>query len=347
MIDILPWQRDLLQELVARGDKLPHALLVHGRSGIGKVEFARTLAQSLLCEAPEHGLACGACPACGWFRHGNHPDFRELLPESLLEDVGADEVPDADDKDKKKSREIKIDQIRAIADFMALSTHRDGYRVLLIHPAEAMNMAAANALLKTLEEPAPRTVILLVSDQLGRLLATIRSRCQRVLVPSPDTATGVAWLRAQGVAKPEDALAAAAGAPLDAVAFGDADYQAARQAFVAALADPDFDFVLAAQNFEKANLSNLLGWMQTWTNDLIRQRMTGNIDHHRDHAKALERIAGSIELARVFRFETELRQTRRLINHPLNARLLLEQLLISYKQAISNKHTAGAPARRP
>jgi len=347
MIDILPWQRDLLQELVARGDKLPHALLVHGRSGVGKVEFARTLAQSLLCEAPEHGLACGACHACGWFRHGNHPDFRELLPESLLDDATTDEAPDADDKDKKKSREIKIDQIRAIADFMMLSTHRDGYRVLLIHPAEAMNLAAANALLKTLEEPAARTVILLVSDQLGRLLATIRSRCQRVLVPSPDTATGVAWLRAQGVAKPEDALAAAAGAPLDAVAFGDADYQAARQAFVAALAEPDFDFVLTAQNFEKADLSNVLGWMQTWTNDLIGQRMTGNIDHHRDQAKALERIAGNIELARVFRFETELRQTRRLINHPLNARLLLEQLLISYKQAISNKHTAGRPARRP
>ena len=347
MIDILPWQRDLLQELVARGDKLPHALLVHGRSGVGKVEFARTLAQSLLCEAPEHGLACGACHACGWFRHGNHPDFRELLPESLLDDATEDEAPDADDKDKKKSREIKIDQIRAIADFMMLSTHRDGYRVLLIHPAEAMNLAAANALLKTLEEPAARTVILLVSDQLGRLLATIRSRCQRVLVPSPDTATGVAWLRAQGVAKPEDALAAAAGAPLDAVAFGDADYQAARQAFVAALAEPDFDFVLTAQNFEKADLSNVLGWMQTWTNDLIGQRMTGNIGHHRDQAKALERIAGNIELARVFRFETELRQTRRLINHPLNARLLLEQLLISYKQAISNKHTAGRPARRP
>jgi len=347
MIDILPWQRDALRELIARGDKLPHALLVHGRSGIGKVEFARTLAQSLLCEAPEGGLACGTCPACGWFREANHPDYRELLPESMAEDATTDDAPaDADDKDKKKSREIKIDQIRAIADFMQLSTHRDGYRVLLIHPAEAMNMAAANALLKTLEEPAARTVILLVSDQLGRLLPTIRSRCQRLLAPSPDTAVGVAWLREQGIAKPEDALAAAGGAPLDAVAFGDADYQTARKAFVAALAEPDFDFGLAAQSFEKSDLPSLLGWMQTWTNDLIRQRMTGRIDHHRDQCAALERIAKHIELPRVFRFETELRQTRRLINHPLNARLLLEHLFISYKQAISSKHSAGPPTRR-
>ena len=347
MIDILPWQRAPLDELIARGDKIPHALLVHGRSGMGKLEFARALAQSLLCEIPEAGLACGTCPACGWFRNGNHPDFRELLPESMADEAaGDDAAADADDKDKKKSREIKIDQIRGIADFMTLSTHRDGYRVLLIHPAEAMNLAAANALLKTLEEPPARSVILLVSDQIGRLLATIRSRCQRVLVPAPDMATGTAWLGKQGLARPEEAMAAAAGAPLDAVAFGAAEYQAERQAFVAALAEPDFDFAMAAQNFEKSELPSILGWMQTWTNDLIRQRMVGQVEHHRDQTKALQRIASGVELARVFRFESELRQTRRLINHPLNARLLLEQLFIAYKQAISSKHSAGQLTRR-
>ncbi|MFN8986513.1 MAG: DNA polymerase III subunit delta' [Burkholderiales bacterium] len=341
MIDILPWQKQPLSELIARGEKLPHALLIHGRSGVGKIEFARALAQSLLCESPQDGFACGECPACGWFREGNHPDFRELLPESMLDEASTDEVAaDADDKDKKKSREIKIDQIRAIADFMMLSTHRDGYRVLLVHPAEAMNIAAANALLKTLEEPAARTVILLVSDQLGRLLATIRSRCQRVLVPAPDTQTALAWLNTQGMSNAENALAAAAGAPLDAIAFGNADYQSARLAFVATLAEPDFDYVLSAQNFEKTDLPSLLGWMQTWTNDLIRQKMLGQINHHRDHARAVEKIARNIDLPKVFRFESELRQSRRLINHPLNARLLLEQLFIAYKQAISSRPSA-------
>ncbi len=341
MIEILPWQKQPLSELIARGEALPHALLIHGRSGVGKVEFARALAQSLLCEAPEDGFACGECAACGWFCEGNHPDFRQLLPESMVEEAPTDEVvAEVDDKDKKKSREIKIDQIRGIADFMALSTHRDGYRILLVHPAEAMNIAAANALLKTLEEPAPRSVILLVSDQIGRLLATIRSRCQRVLVPAPDTQTALAWLNTQGMSKAEDALAAAAGAPLDAIVFGNADYQSARLAFVATLAEPDFDYVLSAQNFEKTDLSSLLGWMQTWINDLIRQKMLGQIDHHRDHARAVEKIARNIDLPKVFRFESELRQTRRLIHHPLNARLLLEQLFIAYKQAIANRPTA-------
>ncbi len=335
MIDILPWQRETLNALVARGSRIPHALLVHGRSGIGKVQFARTLAQSLLCESPEQGMACGKCHACGWFANGNHPDFRELLPESLTDDDAADETTvDADTKDKKKSKEIKIDQIRGISDFMTLSTHRDGYRVLLIHPAEAMNPAAANALLKTLEEPAARTVILLVTDKVGRLMATIRSRCQRVLVPAPDAATATAWLTAQGVANAADALAAAGGAPLDVIEFANADYQSSRHAFVAALSDAGMDYALTAQNFEKAELANVFMWLQTWVNDVITERMIGVVNHHRDQAKAIARIARQIELARVFRFESELRQTRRLINHPLNARLLLEQLLIGYKQAI-------------
>ncbi len=335
MIDILPWHRETLDGLVARGNRIPHALLVHGRSGIGKVRFARTLAQSLLCESPEHGMACGQCHACGWFGNGNHPDFRELLPEALAEDDTADEAAvDVDARDKKKSKEIKIDQIRGIADFMTLSTHRDGYRVLLVHPAEAMNPAAANALLKTLEEPAARTVILLVSDKVGRLMATVRSRCQRVLVPTPDAATAAAWLATQGVANAGDALAAAGGAPLDVIEFANTDYQSSRHAFVAALSDAGMDYALTAQNFEKTELANVFMWLQTWVNDVITERMTGVVNHHRDQARAITRIARQVELARVFRFESELRQTRRLINHPLNARLLLEQLLIGYKQAI-------------
>jgi DNA polymerase III subunit delta' len=331
---ILPWHREPLQALIARGEKLPHALLVHGQSGIGKVEFAMSLAQSLLCEAPHEGLACGTCPACGWFLAGNHPDFRLLLPESLAEDEDSEAPTDVDAKEKKKSREIKIDQIRAIGDFMALSTHRNGYRVLVLHPAEAMNAAAANALLKTLEEPPPRSLIILVSDQLGRLLATIRSRCQRVLLSPPDTTVALAWLSELGVESAEDALQSAAGGPLDALAFADPDYQAAREAFVSALAESSLDFVQTAQHFEKAELANLLYWLQTWVGDLISQRMVGEVNHHRRHARAIGKIAAQIDLGRAFRYESELRQTRRLINHPLNARLLLEQLLIGYRQAI-------------
>lgn len=334
MAEILPWQRDALRELVQRGGRIPHAMVVHGRRGTGKVEFARALAQSLLCEAREDDLACGKCAACGWFDQDNHPDYRELFPEALSEDAEGEDA-EADDKDKKKSREIKIDQVRGVADFMTLSTHRDGFRVLVIHPAEAMNPAAANALLKTLEEPPARSVIVLVSDQIGRLLATIRSRCQRVQVPLADADAATHWLAQQGVTKPAEALAAAGGAPVDAREFASPDYQSARTAFLSALGEPGFDFVLTAQNFEKADLPTLMGWLQSWVADLISQRMLGDIRFHRDHQRAIARIAGTAETRKLFRLESELRQTRRLINHPLNARLLLEQLFIAYKQAIA------------
>ena len=333
-IDILPWHEPVLRELLGRRDKLPHALLICGREGMGKVPFARAMAQSLLCEAQVDGVACGQCAACGWFSHGNHPDFRELMPESLTEDEADADAPiDPDAKEKKKSREIKIEQIRDIADFMALSTHRDGFRVLLIHPAEAMNAAAANALLKTLEEPPPRSVILLVSDRVGRLLATIKSRCQRVMVPAPDEKTALQWLATQNLSDASALLAQAGGAPLDAITIADSEYQAARRAFVQVLGDHNADHLAAAQSFEKNDLANIMNWLQTWVADLALSRLTGDIRHHRDQKTAIARIAARLDLPALFRYESQLRQARRSLNHPLNARLLLEQLLISYAQA--------------
>jgi len=341
MIDLLPWHRQPLDELLARRASLPHAMLIHGKQGIGKIEFARAIAQSLLCESPEQGIACNTCNACGWYREANHPDFRELVPENLADDDAADADGSTDtssatesSKEKKKSKEIKIDQVRELAHFMTLSTHRDGFRVLLIYPAETMNLAAANALLKTLEEPPPRTVILLVTDQMARLLATIRSRCQRILLTPPMVEEALKWLEAQNIVKPEAALAMAGGAPLDAIQFADRTYQTERQAFLGALTDANSDYVAAAQSFEKSDLVNIINWLQTWVADIVIAKLAGQVRHHIDHQKEITRIAARIDLPKLFRYESALRQTRRSISHPLNARLLLEQLLISYQQAI-------------
>ncbi len=336
MIDLLPWHRRPLTELLSRRGKMPHALLIHGSHGIGKLEFTRAIAQSLLCESNEEGIACGNCAACGWFQEGNHPDFRVLMPDILAEDAGDAEsvVEVADRREEKKSKEIRIDQIRALAGFMTLSTHRDGFRVLLIYPAEALNPSAANSLLKTLEEPPAKTLILLVTDQLNRLLATIRSRCQRVLLPAPPPAEALAWLAAQGIDNAVPALAMAGGAPLDALAFADPAYQVERQAFTAALADPAADYMAAAQSFEKSDLNHLVAWLQTWVADIALASLAGDVRHHVDRKKAIADIAARVQLPKLFRYESELRQVRRSIAHPLNARLLLEQLLISYKRAI-------------
>jgi DNA polymerase-3 subunit delta' len=338
-IEILRWHIAPLHEILKRRGKLSHAYLIHGREGIGKVEFARVLAQSLLCEdADQGGIACGTCPACHWFTQGNHPDFREIIPAVLQADAAGDEGETVAEnaRPEKKSTQITIDQVRDIGQFVALSTHRDGYRVILIHPAETMNQAAANALLKTLEEPTPRTLILLVTNRLGRLMATVRSRCQKLLVTFPAQADALAWLKTEGVDEPATLLAQAGGAPLLARDWADADYQAQRRIFLNALGDPAHgDWVALAASYEKSNLQDVVRWLQTWCCDLIYQKSAVQIRHHPDFTPAIERVAQSAPLVALFRYESSLRSTRRTIAHPLNARLVLEQLLISYADTVT------------
>ena len=327
-----PWHRPHLTRLLERRETLPHALLVHGRAGIGKVEFARALAASVLCETPRDGLACESCPSCHWFSQGNHPDFREIVPEAALEDEeGAEETGKAE---KAKSLVIKIDQIRAVADFMALTTHRAGYRVLMIHPAAALHPAAANALLKTLEEPPPHTLIVMVSDQPARLLATIRSRCRLLSLSTPPRDEALAWLRAQGVGEPETMLAAAGGAPLFARDLAEPHQAELRKRVLNELARPDgADPLQFAAGMEKAAIEPLIYWMQTWVHDLVRVRLAGDARHHRDFLPALRSRAQGADLEGLFALDRELVSARALAAHPLNPRLVAEHLLMAYNRA--------------
>ena len=156
-----PWHRAAWQAVNGLRERMPHAILLHGPAGTGKSAFAALLAKSLLCEAPlQDGQACGACLSCGWFSQYSHPDFRRVRPEIFDDgDSDASDNSDADAEGETKktaksakapSREIKIEQIRAMAGFMNLSTHRNGFRIVLLYPAEALNTISANALLKTL-----------------------------------------------------------------------------------------------------------------------------------------------------------------------------------------------------
>ena len=182
-----PWLQAPLTSLLAMRASLPHALLLQGPRGIGKALLAERFAQSLLCEAPApDGQACGSCNACGWFGAGNHPDFRRISP--LIDEEGSG-------KSERSRREIKIDQIRALGDFVGIGAHRAGRKLVLIDPADAMNMPAANALLKTLEEPTGDTVFLLVCGNAGALPATVRSRCVPFKLFTPDAGQAQAWLQ--------------------------------------------------------------------------------------------------------------------------------------------------------
>ena len=191
-VGLLPWQHDAARAALRRRARWPHALLLSGREGIGKRTFALELARSLLCEdGAGDGFACGVCASCRYVQAGQHPDLRIVEPVEL-----------DDDNVATPSLWITIAHVRALIDWAQLTSHRHVAKVAVIAPAERMNVAAANALLKTLEEPPSSTYLILVAHQPGRLPATVRSRCQWLAAPVPDEAVAREWLVGQGVDQP-------------------------------------------------------------------------------------------------------------------------------------------------
>jgi len=230
------WHQQSWDSLLRLVERLPHALLIHGVSGIGKLAFAERFAQFLLCEArTSAGEPCGRCEGCRWFVAGSHPDIRRVEPETF-----ARRAPDEEDapsqRPAKPSSEIKIEQVRELADFLALGSHRGRLRVALVHPAEGMNLHAANALLKSLEEPPPGAVFILVSHRPSRLLPTVRSRCVALPMQTPPSEPALAWLGAQGLPDAARWLAYAGGAPLRALEDGRGPRGEAIERMLAALA---------------------------------------------------------------------------------------------------------------
>ncbi|MGA9333378.1 MAG: DNA polymerase III subunit delta' [Rudaea sp.] len=200
-MSLAPWHTDAWNRIVARrtAATMPHALLLCGSPGLGKRDFAAALAHALLCERPKaDGTACAECRACKLIAAGSHPD--KVFITFGLRDDG------------KPRTEIVVDQIRALGSRVAMTAQFGGFQVAQIDPADAMNQAAGNALLKTLEEPTPATIILLIADQPSRLPATIRSRCQRIDFQLPSSQQALDWLLRQGIdAKPAHAALDASG----------------------------------------------------------------------------------------------------------------------------------------
>ncbi|HET7361962.1 MAG TPA: DNA polymerase III subunit delta' [Burkholderiales bacterium] len=221
-----PWNEPIFEALKRTRKRLPHALLIHGPRGVGKLALAERLAQFLLCEHAEpDARPCGKCDGCRWYLGGNHPDFRRLEPEAIakIPPVDAEEEEGSEAparRTKQPSLFITVEQVRSLAGFLNLRSHRGALRVALLHPAEDLYQPnAANALLKSLEEPPAGAIFILVSHRPARLLPTVRSRCVAVPVPIPPQDVALRWLAGQGVQNAERWLAFAGGAPLQALAY--------------------------------------------------------------------------------------------------------------------------------
>lgn len=337
---LYPWQTQAWQQLQQLRERLPHAILFHGPQGIGKTAFAERFAQALLCDAPQaDGQPCGACGSCGWFAQYSHPDYRRVRPEALEDGDVAEGAEGGDSADGKKagkstkapSKEIKIDQVRALSDFMNVSTHRQGLRVILLYPAEALNTAAANALLKTLEEPPPGTMFLLVSNSLDRLLPTILSRCRKFALPMPLQEEALVWLQAQGVDDADVWLAEQGGAPLAAQAMAQTDVRETMDELLRMLARPGVEGALkTAEKLQKAPVADLVAWQQRWLYDVFSLKLSGRIRYYPRYRKELAALAQQAQVSDLLSALKAVKERRAIADHPLSAKLFIEDMLLDY-----------------
>ncbi|WP_432764960.1 DNA polymerase III subunit delta' [Halomonas elongata] len=323
MTDIVrpyPWLAARWKEITRLADagRLPHALLFAGPKGIGKTSLAEALIARTLCAAPGE-FACGHCHACRMLASGYHPDLMRVSPE-------------------EGKRQIRIGPVRDINAFVAQTAQQGGYRVIVITPAEAMNVAASNALLKSLEEPGGKTLFVLLSDIPSHLLPTIRSRCQQWSLATADEAESLAWL-GERLGGEEDARfwwRASGGLPLRALELADPESRALRQqlheTFDALVrgAEP----VAEAARLDRQSIDAILWYGIAWLEDLIRLGLSG-VSAELRNPDLLPLYRQAVKNARVrdwFRLLDYAREQRRLLaegNNP-NPQLVLEAWLVRW-----------------
>jgi len=319
--EVYPWQETLWQQLAGRSQHA-HAYLLHGPAGIGKRALAERLMASLLCQKPNALEACGNCKSCHLLAAGTHPDNFVLEPEEA-------------------DKPIKVDQVRELVEFVVQTAQLGGRKVVLLEPAEAMNLNAANALLKSLEEPSGNTVLLLISHQPSRLLPTIKSRCVQQACPLPSEAMSLAWLAKSlpdlGDEERADLLTLAAGSPLAALRLqeqGVREQRALAVDGVKKLLKQQVAPSQLAESWKALPMNLLFDWFCDWAQLMLRYQLTqdeqglGLADMH----KVVQYLADKTPQSKVLAIQSWLLEQRQKVmgKANLNQVLLLEALLVQW-----------------
>ncbi len=319
-----PWQHELWQGLMSRvaQRRLPHAILLTGAVGIGKRHLASCLAHSLLCEHNRNdGSACGQCRSCLLLAAGSHPDYLLLQPE-------------------EEGKGIGIDKVRGLGEFQSLKSQYTRGRVVQLQPADALNINAANALLKTLEEPSGDTTLILSTDRPMSLLATIRSRCQQIALRPALGQEAEHWLRSrlQNTEFYDDSLLQmSGGSPLRALHWaenGELEWREQRCGELQALECGEQSAVALAKSWYEIGSARILPWFYGMVLDLLRIKQMPQAAPliNPRLQQQLHSLADRVDLDFLQLLGERMQEWMRSMRGQINQQLLLEELLLAWKQ---------------
>lgn len=323
---LYPWLQETWQQLQKDKDRMPHALLLTGPYGLGKYRFANLLAQSILCnDTDQHGFACGRCKNCQLFAAQSHPDFQLISPE-------------------EKGKAIVVDQIRAWIKTVTLRPHIAAMKATIIYPADSMNHNAANSLLKMLEEPPLGNVLILAGHQPERLPATVRSRCRWIKLPIPRRQMALEWL--QGTlpsGQAELLLQQAHGAPLYAQQLHEDEFMQHREDLLddlEGIARQQKNPVGCADRWQKIGGLRCIRWFQGLLADMVKFTTTADSTWlvNPDMASRLHALSKGLHLEELFQLSEKIAETGKLLQTPLDERLLLEDSLICWLRLYRKQH---------
>ncbi len=318
-----PWLEKYWQQVLSLKEqaRLPHALMLRGADGLGIGQLASVIGTSLLCKEPTtEGFNCGHCSDCRLVAAGTHPDYHLVTVA----------------EDKKL---ISVDQIRALVKVCMERPHQGGYRIVVIDPCASMNISAANALLKTLEEPGDNTLLILVSSSTNSLPATIRSRCQLMSIDVPTEAEGMNWLIER---HPDDklttllALRLSKHAPLEALTLLTSEQLHVRQGFIAGMAraaEGHLDPIKLVAKLKKDDFANSIEWMyslaldaQKLSHQVAKEKLINN-----DHFPLVEKLVSKMS-NRFDAWVEHILEARRLVatTSNINPQLITEDLMFRW-----------------
>ncbi|MBM0105581.1 DNA polymerase III subunit delta' [Steroidobacter sp. S1-65] len=335
---LLPWHSAAISQLrqAWSANRLPHAILVQGAEGLGKSSFAAWLAAAVLCErsTPESLDVCGSCASCALIKAGSHPDLLWVAPE----------------EDKTQ---LSVDQVRAACEKLSKTSFRQGYKVAIIEPAHQMTPGAANSVLKTLEEPTPGSLLVLLTSRPSSLLPTVRSRCQKLTIARPSESEAMAWLQQlSGKTVSPALLTFSGGAPLRALAYADGQFEALNQHMLKSLRDllsGEADVTQVAAEWEKDALIDRLVWLDLWLSSLARAAIAGTDErvtfpggpaHLPSPSRPLNISALYSMVDRTRALKAQLARTA------LQRELAVESWLIALLEALAPSYRGGAPVAR-